>query len=154
MISCVFGKAYARSYPQNYPTLVALPVDAEKRIVVLDRDVVAMLRKWKLRQGGGGWHDLVLLSATGKPMSASNFLNREFRRALKDAGLPAVTAHSLRHTFASILKSAGIASSVAHEIIGHSNFGTTMKLYGSVSSEARIQAATTVGDAPRGGALA
>jgi integrase len=84
-------------------------------------------------------------------MSASNFLNREFKRALKDAGLPAVTAHSLRHSFASILKSAGIAPSVAHEIIGHSNFGTTMKLYGSVSSEARLLAAATVGDAMRGG---
>jgi integrase len=82
-------------------------------------------------------------------MSASNFLNREFKRALSEAKLPKVTAHSLRHSFASILKSAGVASSVAYEIIGHSNFATTMKLYGSVSAEARINAATTVGDALR-----
>lgn len=121
--------------------------DAGKRTVGLDRDVFAVLREWKLRQGGG---DLALPSSTGAPMAAANFLNREFRRTLKDAGPPAVTAHSLRHSFASIVKSHDAASSVGHESIGHSNYGTTMKLYGSVSSETRINAAVIVGDAIRG----
>jgi len=145
-------KAGLISIEQHYThgSFGEVKTDAGKRTVGLDRDVVAVLREWKLRQGGGGEHDLVLPSSAGTPMSASNFLNREFRRALEDAELPPVTAHSLRHSFASILKSAGVASSVAHEIIGHSNFGTTMKLYGSVSSEARLIAAETVGDALRG----
>jgi integrase len=81
-------------------------------------------------------------------MSVSNFLNREFRRAFSDAGLPAVTAHSLRHSFAGALKSAAVAPAVAHAIIGHSNYNTTIKHYGSVS-EARISAAATVGNAFR-----
>jgi len=104
----------------------------------------------RLRLGRTG-SDLVLPSSNGTPMSASNFLNREFRRALKDAELPAVTAHSLRHSFASVLKSDGVSASVAHEIIGHSNFATTTKLYGSVSTAARLAAAATVGDAFRNG---
>ncbi len=125
--------------------------DAAKRVVGLDRDVVAALRTWKLRQGGGGPHDLVLPSSSGGPMSASNFLNREYRRALKEAELPAVTAHSLRHSFAGVLKSKGVPPAVAHEIIGHSNYATTVRLYGSVSAEARLSAANTVGDAFRNG---
>lgn len=120
--------------------------EAGKRTVGLDRDVIGMLRTWKLRLGRAGPLDLVLPSTDGTPMSASNFLNREFRKALDGAGLPRVTAHSLRHTFASVLKSAGIAPAVAHEVIGHSNYATTMKLYGSVTEDARRTAAEAVAD--------
>jgi integrase len=123
--------------------------DAAVRDIVIDAKLAAELAAWKLQQKAERREDdsLVIATSTGEPMSASNFLSRDFRPALTRAGLPAVNFHSLRHTAATILASSNIPPGTVHRILGHANFATTMKLYGGLTQEALEKAAGTLGDA-------
>src|SRR5208282_4932975 len=111
--------------------------------------LAAELSAWKLQQKAERREDdsLVIATATGEPLSASNFLSRDFRPALKRAELPRVNFHSLRHTAATILASSNTPPGTVHRILGHANFATTMKLYGGLTAEALDKAAGTLGDA-------
>jgi integrase len=123
--------------------------DAASRDIGIDGKLAAELTAWKLQQKPERREDdsLVIATATGEPMSASNFLSRDFRLALKRAKLPRVNFHSLRHTAATILASSNIPPGTVHRILGHANFATTMKLYGGLTSEALDKAAGALGDA-------
>jgi hypothetical protein len=79
----------------------------------------------------------VIATAKGGPISASNFLGREFRPALVAAGLARVNFHSLRHTAATILASSSTPPGTVHRILGHASFATTMKLYGGLTAPRR-----------------
>jgi integrase len=89
----------------------------------------------------------VIGTAKGGPISASNFLRREFQPALVTAELPRVNFHSLRHTAATILASSSTPPGTVHRILGHASFATTMKLYGGLTAEALESAAGTLGKA-------
>jgi integrase len=89
----------------------------------------------------------VIATAKRGPISASNFLSREFRPALEAAGLPRVNFHSLRHTAATILASSATPPGTVHRIVGHASFATTMKLYGGLTAEALERAAGALADA-------
>jgi integrase len=83
----------------------------------------------------------------GGPISASNFLLREFYPALKQAELPRVVFHSLRRAYETILVSTDTPPAVVHRILGHANFATTLKLYGGITSEALENAGGKVANA-------
>jgi integrase len=123
--------------------------DAGVRLVPIDSELARVLAEWKL----GLPHDrkqpdsLVVSTSTGGPISASNFLLREFYPALKAAELPRVVFHSLRHTYKTILVSSDTPPAVVHTILGHANFATTLKLYGGITSEALKNAGGKVADA-------
>lgn len=123
--------------------------DAGARDIGIDAKLAAELAAWKLQQKAERREDdsLVIATSTGEPLSASNFLSRDFRPALTRAGLPRVNFHSLRHTAATILASSNIPPGTVHRILGHANFGTTMKLYGGLTQEALEKAAGALGDA-------
>jgi len=123
--------------------------DAASRDIGIDAKLAAELSAWKLQQKPERREDdsLVIATSTGEPLSASNFLSRDFRPALKRAGLPRVNFHSLRHTAATILASSNIPPGTVHRILGHANFATTMKLYGGLTQEALEKAAGALGDA-------
>jgi len=123
--------------------------DAASRDIGIDAKLAAELSAWKLQQKPERREDdsLVIATGTGEPLSASNFLSRDFRPALERAGLPRVNFHSLRHTAATILASSNIPPGTVHRILGHANFATTMKLYGGLTAAALETAAGTLGDA-------
>jgi integrase len=123
--------------------------DAALRDIGIDGKLAAELTAWKLQQKAERREDdsLVIATSTGEPISASNFLSRDFRPALTRAGLPPVNFHSLRHTAATILASSNIPPGTVHRILGHANFATTMKLYGGLTAEALDKAAGALGDA-------
>jgi integrase len=108
-----------------------------------------VLTEWKLAQKPERKQpdSLVVSTSTGGPISASNFLLREFYPALKVAKLPRVVFHSLRHTYETILVSSDTPPGVVHTILGHANFATTLKLYGGITSEALNNAGGKVADA-------
>ena len=89
----------------------------------------------------------MIATRRGGPISASNFLAREFRPARKAAELPRVNFHSLRHTAATILASSSTPPGTVHRLLGHASFITTMKLYGGLTAEALEKAAQALGDA-------
>jgi integrase len=123
--------------------------DAAVRDIGIDAKLAVELTEWKLQQKAERREDdsLVIATSTGEPLSASNFLARDFRPALTRAGLPRVNFHSLRHTAATILASSNIPPGTVHRILGHANFATTMKLYGGLTQEALEKAAGALGDA-------
>jgi integrase len=135
---------------------VELPkTDAGLRDVPIDSELARVLAEWKLSLPPERKQpdSLVVATRTGGPISASNFLSREFYPALKAAKLPRVVFHSLRHTYKTILVSTDTPPGVVHRILGHANFATTVKLYGGVLPQALESAADKTGAAfePRPG---
>ena len=59
-------------------------------------------------------------------------LTNAFSRCAKHAGLPTTRMHDLRHTAATFILSAGGNPSAATQILGHSEEGTTLRIYGHV----------------------
>ena len=55
-------------------------------------------------------------------------------------GLEDVTAHMLRHSFATYLFEAGVSVKDVQEIIGHSQYSTTMDIYTHITKEHREEA--------------
>jgi integrase len=114
--------------------------DASRRQVALTVAAVTALRQHRTRQLeerlalGGEWDDrgLVLCNLLGRPIEASNLLQREYYPLLKRAGLPHVRFHDLRHTAATLLLLQGIHPKVVSEMLGHSQIGITMNLYSHV----------------------
>jgi integrase len=136
--------------------------DAGVREVPMDAELVRVLTDWKLSllperkqldslvvatRGGPRVLDEDGESHAGGPISASNFLSREFYPALKAAKLPRVVFHSLRHTYKTVLVSTDTPPAVVHKILGHANFATTLKLYGGVLPQALERAGGKTGAA-------
>jgi integrase len=123
--------------------------EAGARSIGIDAKLAAELTGWKLAQKPEHRkaESLVVATRDGGPISASNFLAREFYPALQAADLPRVVFHSLRHTASTILASSNLPPGTVHRILGHASFATTMKLYGGLTAEALENAAGTLGDA-------
>jgi integrase len=138
----------ARQY--THGEFVEFPkTEAGAREIGIDTKLAADLTAWKLAQKPEHRmaDSLVIATAKGGPISASNFLARDFRPALKVAELPRVNFHSLRHTAATILASSSTPPGTVHRILGHASFATTMKLYGGLTAQALESAADALGSA-------
>ncbi len=95
--------------------------EKSKRKIVLPQFVVETFKR----------HRLVFSNKRGGfivPMTLSN----HFFQLLEEAGLPHIRFHDLRHSAATLLLSLGVPAKVVQEILGHSNFGTTMNNYSHV----------------------
>ena len=53
--------------------------------------------------------------------------------------LPPFSCHSLRHTFSTRLCENGVNVKVIQEILGHSDFSTTMDIYTDVTKELKTK---------------
>lgn len=144
------GRAIQVRAQYTHGEFVEFPkTDAGVRQVPIEPELARVLTEWKLAQKPEHKQpdSLVVSTSTGGPISASNFLLREFYPALKAAKLPRVVFHSLRHTYKTILVSSDTPPAVVHTILGHANFATTLKLYGGITSEALSNAGGKVAEA-------
>lgn len=116
---------------------------ASTRTLPLSSVLVASLQAhWERQQQerldlGVDWkeHGFLFPSEVGTAIPGRNLL-RHFKAALKKAGLPeSVRFHDLRHTCATFLIAQGTHARVVMEVLGHSQIGTTMNIYGHVASE-------------------
>jgi len=89
---------------------------------------VKALAEWKLANGGKD-DDLVFPNAAGEPMNYSNMVQRYYRKALKDAGIPQIRFHDLRHTYASLLLAQGENVKYIQTQMGHSSPTVTLNVY-------------------------
>lgn len=64
----------------------------------------------------------------GKPYRV-NSVTEQFKAFLKKHNLPPLRLHDLRHTFASILSHEGVDIFSISQVLGHSDIGTTSKIY-------------------------
>jgi integrase len=64
----------------------------------------------------------------GKPYRV-NSISDQFKKFIDRSNLPPIRLHDLRHTFASILYNEGVDLKSISEALGHSDLGTTNKIY-------------------------
>jgi integrase len=126
--------------------------DQAKR-VSLDAGTVAVLREHRREQAkdrlraGERWLDAgyVFCNVNGGPMNPSN-LNRYWKAAVEQAGVPYVKPHALRHMHATLLLEAGVPAHVVAERLGHKDVTTTFKVYAHVTQRLSDQAAQAYAD--------
>jgi integrase len=70
----------------------------------------------------------VYVKDNGKPYRV-NSITEQFKAFLEKNHLPKLRLHDLRHTFASILYDEGVDLKAISEALGHSDLGTTNKIY-------------------------
>jgi len=123
-----------------------------RRTVKLHSNVVASLLEHKRRQeadrerAGEKWteHGLVFTNETGGPLDRHNLAQRQFRRILEAAGLPAIRLYDLRHTAATLALLAGVPVKVVSEMLGHASATLTLDTYAHVLPHMQEDAAAKV----------
>lgn len=98
----------------------------------------------RLRESAGSaWveNDLVFPNMRGKYIHEA-ILHNQFKRLLKDAGLPDMHLHDLRHSAATLLLAAGVNAKVVQEMLGHSDITITLGMYGHVMPNMQKEAAS------------
>jgi integrase len=88
-------------------------------------------QKQERARSGEKWEDqdFVFTSRDGKPIYATNVVNRSFPKVLAAAGLPQIRFHDLRHTAATLLLGQGVHPKIVSEMLGHTSIGITLDLY-------------------------
>lgn len=115
---------------------------SSRRTVPLLPEVVEALRplrKAYLRDKPELDQGLVFASAMGSPLDAA-WVSREFGKALAQTGTRAVRMHDLRHGAASMLIEGGVDLATVSAILGHSNIGTTVDIYGHLTESHKRKA--------------
>jgi integrase len=88
--------------------------------------IVEHLHRWP---PAGGEQDLLVRSATGRPVWPRTFHSRIWRTATTGAGLPGVRFHQLRHFYASALIRAGESVKTVQVALGHASAVETLQIY-------------------------
>ena len=115
---------------------------SSRRTVKLSRLAVGALRHHR-RKGS-----FVFSTGTGRPINVSNLRNRDWKKLLGCAGLPATTRlHDLRHSAATLLLCRGVPVKVVSEMLGHADISITLSIYAHVLPDMQDGAADAVDDA-------
>src|SRR5712692_1950474 len=112
-----------------------------RKIALPDVVLVALREHEKAQQqtrekAGERWQEdgLIFSNKYGR-FSHPDHMLYQFKKLLKDAGLPVVRFHDLRHSVATILLVAKIDLKVVSELLGHSSIAVTADIYGHVLPE-------------------
>jgi integrase len=140
-------------YIPGYGYVVGEPkTTAGKRWISLPAFLVDMLRQHQARQlelqkAAKKWedHDLAFPNFSGGYLHPSH-MGDEFRRLLREAGLPAIHFHDLRHSAATILLCMGVNVKVIQELLGHSDISVTLGVYGHLLPSMQQSAVDTWDD--------
>ena len=123
-----------------------------RRNITLSSSAIAVLREHRRAQleiwialGMGKPDDETLVFSTieGELLSPDN-LSRDWGRARRRFGLPAVSFHALRHTHASILLRGGTDVLTVSRRLGHSKPSVTLDTYGHLIEGADASAAEAI----------
>ena len=117
--------------------------DAGLRSIKLsDEDVSVIAEHLSLNGRTGANKDEPLFtSPEGNQIHYRNFIQRVFKKAAKNAGLPNITFHDLRRTHATILIASGASQKVVQERLGHRSISTTLALYAQGTEQGHSEAA-------------
>jgi integrase len=80
---------------------------------------------------------------SGQPIN-SDYLARQFKQILHQAGLPRMRLYDLRHTAATLALIAGVPAEVLSEQLGHASAAFTLDVYAHVLPHMQEEAATRV----------
>ncbi len=111
------GKVYPPKSPRS------------QRTIQLSQKTIHALQEHKAKQQDSQW---CFPNQVGRPMDRHGFINRKWKRLVKDAGLPHNTRfHDLRHNCCVTLLMAGINPRVVSDQLGHSDVAFTFRRYAS-----------------------
>lgn len=85
--------------------------------------------------------ELVFCQDDGKPLDPDNLTKRDYRRAVRRAGLHYLSFHSLRHAFVSLLIAHGAHPKYIQAQVGHASIQTTLDRYGHLMLDVNQEAA-------------
>jgi integrase len=88
-------------------------------------------------------NDLIFPNTLGKPMASENMLV-EFKRLLKENGLPMIRFHDLRHTSISVMLDMGTPVNTVQRRAGHSKASVTTDTYGHSLAHSEDEAAERI----------
>jgi integrase len=100
-----------------------------RRTIPLGPQLQAALREHRMASRWKGEDDLIFPNQDGGPLDRQNLVNREFRPALKKAGLPRIRFHDLRHTAATLMLKEHVPITVVSKILGHAKPAMTLDVY-------------------------
>lgn len=109
-------------------TVALAPILVEELRCIQDEQVV------RQRELGGAYQNqgFVFCQPNGKALHAHNIVQRDFRLAMKRAGVPRIRFHDLRHCHATLLLQQGVHPKVVQERLGHSSINMTLDTYSHV----------------------
>jgi integrase len=118
-----------------------LKTDIDSRTIILTRENITELRKWKIEQSAlklqlqsCGEHDLVFTNSIGKPLEPRKTA-KMWANLLKRCGIEHIKLHGARHSFATWAIQNGIDVKVVSHYLGHKDLRTTLKIYQQITSE-------------------
>jgi len=134
-----------------YEILESSPKSHQARVIDLDPETTALLRRHRDRQErdreefGAEYddRDLVICADDGCPIHPQSF-SQAFGRAVERAGLRKIRLHDLRHTHATIAVKAGVPVKVISERLGHESPAFTLKQYAHVVPGMQAEAAQLI----------
>jgi integrase len=100
------------------------------RAIAMMPSLATALRLHRMASAWKDEDDLLFPSETGGPLDGGNLVRREFKPALRRAGLPQIRFHDLRHSFASLLIAQGEHPKLISEQLGHASVQITLDRYG------------------------
>ena len=139
----------------------------ERTIPMLDfvKEAFELERKYQERIGISckaeidGYTDFVFINRFGA-VQHQGTLNKAIKRITRDCNdaallrsseeqtlLPPFSCHSLRHTFTTRLCEKGVNVKVIQDVLGHSDFSTTMDIYTDVTKDLKRQEFVNLNDA-------
>lgn len=110
------------------------------RKIDIGPEMIAELKKWKVACRPNELN-LVFPNRNGKPLNNGHLLSRNFKPALKEAGLPKIRFHDLRHTYASLLIEQGENIKYIQNQLGHSSPTVTLDVYAHLMKPVNQEAA-------------
>ena len=127
---------------------VAPKTPSARRALSMPASVARALRTHRARQAeerlgaGTAWKDsgLVFTNYCGGPLEP-NIVRNAFKKSLQAAGLVDMRFHDLRHSAATLLLHEDVSLKVLQELLGHSQFALTAKVYAHVKRRALDEAA-------------
>lgn len=126
---------------------------SSQRTVMISDQIIRILQEqyqwqqFQKRSVGDAWVDSnrVITMPDGHSMRPDHF-SSQFKKFVKDFGLPDIHLHSLRHTYATLCIAKGEALTAVAEQLGHANIATTAKIYAHAIKSAQMSATNTIGD--------
>ncbi|MBQ9438071.1 MAG: site-specific integrase [Lachnospiraceae bacterium] len=121
--------------------------NGKSRMIKPAASVMALLKEYKKRQAemrlqagpvwdDGGFPDLVFTTETGGHLCYA-VVERRYKKALAQAGIPERNFHTLRHSFAVASLQAGDDVKTVQENLGHYSAAFTLDVYGHVTDTMR-----------------
>jgi integrase len=143
--------AVQRTTDSDYNIVSKEPKASSRRSVALAEQMVAALRRHRIRQAqerlaaGPAWQDsgLGFVDDLGRGYHPQRITDL-FHEAAAAAGLPRIRLHDLRHTSATLALVAGIHPKIVQERLGHASIGMTLDIYSHVLAGMQHDAAAQV----------